>query len=164
MEISLIFHQVHGAKTLWMNGYFELANGKKVLRLFFLFSTSCMQVCVRYKVKYWELWLSTFLIQIKHPPDPHRPHQIVLITAFQACVFNETLDSVHGFLWTINGITFFSKKNSSAIFLGILMHKVRCYLKLDSFNEMKRHVLVWLRSDLFQQFLFLVGYYAWLMT
>lgn len=32
MEISLSFHHVHGAEVLWMNGYFELANGKKVLR------------------------------------------------------------------------------------------------------------------------------------
>lgn len=37
MEISPSSHQVHGAEVLWMNGYFELANGKKVLRLFFFF-------------------------------------------------------------------------------------------------------------------------------
>lgn len=29
MEISLVFYQVHGAETLWMDGYFELANGKR---------------------------------------------------------------------------------------------------------------------------------------
>lgn len=29
MEISLVFQQIHGTEVLWMNGYFELANGKR---------------------------------------------------------------------------------------------------------------------------------------
>lgn len=92
---------------------------------------------------------------------PHPPIRLSYSPLFRH-VFNVSLDPLYGFLLT-NGIAFFPKKNYSPSFLSISMHKVRCYLKLHSFDEI-RHVLVWLKSDLFKQFLFLVEYYAWLMT
>lgn len=38
MEISMVFQQVHGTETFWMNGYFEELVGKGSEVIFFFFS------------------------------------------------------------------------------------------------------------------------------
>lgn len=43
MEISMVFQQVHGTETFWMNGYFEELVGKGSEVIFFFFpSISCI--------------------------------------------------------------------------------------------------------------------------
>ena len=43
MEISMVFQQVHGTETFWMNGYFEELVGKGSEVIFFFFSSiSCI--------------------------------------------------------------------------------------------------------------------------
>lgn len=76
MEISLVFHQIHGTEILRMNRYFELANGKRSWGDF-LKSPTYMQVCMRRRVNYWKIWFSTFfnMDKILHP---HLPHQTVI--------------------------------------------------------------------------------------
>lgn len=113
MEISLVFHQIHGTEILWMNGYFELANGKRSWGDF-LKSPTYMQVYVRHRVNYWKIWFSTFLIWIRYctPTHPIRLSYSPLFSHF----LNVTSDSLHGFLLTIMALNFFQRKILQLLF------------------------------------------------
>lgn len=133
-------------------GWMDILNQlmEKGSEVIFFLSIGCMQVYVRCRVNYWEFWFSAFLIWLKWPSYPHLPSPSdCLIHCFSGICFQWDFRSSPWFSIHYNSIEFLSKKNSSVIFPGISMHKVRCYLKLGSFNEIMGHVLVWLRSEMF---------------
>jgi hypothetical protein len=143
MEISLVSHQVHGAETLWMNRYFELAIRKKYWGDFYS-SISCTWDYVRWRVSYREFCFLSFLGWIKQPSYSTHPIQLFYSPLFRHKFLMWLQIILYGFLLTIMVLNFFSNKKPSAIFSGTSVYKVR----LHSFNEMMRHVLVWLRNDL----------------
>lgn len=117
-----------------------MEKGSEVI-FFFLINELHAGLCEIYS-QLLRILFSTFLILIRHYPTTANPPIRLSYSPLFRHGFNVTSDPLHGFSIDSTGNDSFSKKISSASLLSISMHKVRCYLKLDGFNEMIRHVLV----------------------